>query len=75
METPFVPLNLNDRSQQQLIQQAEELELDIYNTNRKGIGTKKIKTKQQLIKEITEKLKTPQSVKTTPASEIFQYAR
>jgi len=73
METPFVPLNLNNRSQEQLIQQAEELELDIYNTNRKGKGTKRIKTKQQLIEEITEKLKTP--VKTTPASEIFQYAR
>jgi len=72
-QTPFTPVNLNDRSKTELQEQARELGIVINQPRTAGRGSKREKTKQQLIDEITEKLKTP--VETTTASEIFQYAR
>jgi hypothetical protein len=73
-ESPFIPLDLNKRTQQQLLDQADELGIDTHNENKKGKGSKKLKTRQQLIEEITQKLKTPQTTFLTPTSEIMQYS-
>jgi len=67
-ESPFMPLDLNKRTQQQLLEQADELGIDTHNENKKGKGSKKLKTRQQLIEEITQKLNTPQTTFLTPTS-------
>ena len=72
--SPSVPLDISRRTQQQLLEQADELGIDTYNESRKGRGTKRLKTRLQLIDEITEKLNSQQTFNQSPRSEIFQYS-
>jgi hypothetical protein len=72
--SPSVPLDISRRTQQQLLEQADELGIDTYNESRKGRGTKRLKTRLQLIDEITDKLNSQQTFNQSPRSEIFQYS-
>jgi hypothetical protein len=71
-EAPYVPIDLSKRTKDQLIQQAIDLGISVTKPKQKGRGAKRDKTKEELIKDINEKLKTSKNT-TSTNEEIIDY--